>query len=53
MGELVLAGVVLSPDGKERLHFQRRGPGSDAEAIGRDLADELLKHGAERLIAKS
>ena len=50
MGELVLQGVVLSADGAERLHAQSRGPADDAESIGRELADLLLKQGAARLI---
>lgn len=52
MGELVLEGVVLSPDGKERLHGKRRGPAADAEATGRDLAEDLLRRGAQELIAR-
>ncbi len=50
MGELVLEGVVLSADGRERLHAELRGPESAAESIGRELAEDLLERGAERLI---
>jgi hydroxymethylbilane synthase len=52
MGELVLEGVVLSADGRQRVQALGRAPASDAEALGRTVADELLSQGADRLIAR-
>lgn len=43
-------GVVLSPDGSERLFAERRGLVEACEAIGTDVADELLAAGARRLL---
>lgn len=49
--ELVLEGVVLSPDGRERLCAAARGPSVDAAALGVQVGDILLGQGASRLIA--
>jgi hydroxymethylbilane synthase len=47
--EIMLEAVVLDPAGTERLAAQSRG--ADAIELGRDVAELLLKQGAERLIA--
>jgi hydroxymethylbilane synthase len=39
---LWLRGEILRPDGSESITAERRGLASDAAALGRDLADELL-----------
>lgn len=39
---LWLRGEILRPDGTESITGERRGPISDAAAMGRDLADEVL-----------
>jgi len=39
---LWLRGEILRPDGSESITGERRGVVSDAAALGRDLADELL-----------
>ena len=39
---LWLRGEILRPDGSESITAERRGVASDAAALGRDLADELL-----------
>ena len=39
---LWLRGEILRPDGTESISSERRGPISDAAAMGRDLADEVL-----------
>ena len=41
-GTLHLRGEILRPDGSESITGQRRGPVSDAAALGTDLAKELL-----------
>lgn len=50
VGQLSLEAVVLSHDGRERLVASRRGPLSDPASLGNELADELLRQGAARLI---
>ncbi len=49
-GELVLEGVVLSVDGRQRLLATGRGPLSEAVALGNAAASELLQAGAAQLI---
>lgn len=39
---LWLRGEILRPDGTESISGERRGLASDASALGRDLAEELL-----------
>ncbi len=50
-GSLELRGGVFSLDGSTALRGSRRGREADAEALGRDLAAELLSRGAGALIA--
>ncbi len=40
-GGLRLRGEIIRPDGSERIATERRGPASDAAAMGRDAAEEL------------
>jgi hydroxymethylbilane synthase len=47
---LSLRGVVLKPDGSERLEDQLTGMARDAEATGQRLAERLLKEGAAKLV---
>ncbi len=49
--QLVLDGVVLSPDGRQRLSGTVSGEAGQAELLGRQLADRLLADGALELIA--
>jgi hydroxymethylbilane synthase len=49
-GALTIAGLVASVDGATVLTGQVSGPGSDAEALGERLADDLLRRGARRLL---
>ncbi len=51
-GELSLAAVVCSLDGGESVEGHRRGSIGDAEAIGRQLAGELLERGADRILSE-
>jgi hydroxymethylbilane synthase len=49
-GTLTVTGLVASPDGDTVLRASVAGPASAAEALGRQLADELLARGAGRLL---
>ena len=48
--ELILSGLVASPDGSAALRSSIAGPVSGADALGQKLADELLARGARRLL---
>lgn len=50
-GTLHLSAVVLSPDGARRLAANKTGSPSEAETLGRSVADALLAQGAADLIA--
>ncbi len=51
-GTLTLRGVVLSPDGARRIDAAIRGPMSDAERLGVELARQLRGQGADELLGK-
>lgn len=40
-----LRGLIAKPDGSQLVATERRGAGSDAEALGRDAGHELLRRG--------
>ena len=48
---LVLKGLVASADGSQAVHDQEAGPESDAELIGKRLADKMLARGADLILA--
>jgi len=50
-GDLTLVGVVASADAAVVLRATARGAGSAAEAIGAQVADDLLGRGAGRFLA--
>lgn len=50
---LLLCGVVLSPDGKQRIAAEQQGSAADAQAVGQQLAQLLLVAGARRLLSVS
>ncbi|WP_250460220.1 hydroxymethylbilane synthase [Microbulbifer litoralis] len=50
-GDLWLRGLVGKPDGTTMVRAERRGPAADGEAMGIDLAEELLASGADRILA--
>lgn len=50
-GELWLRGLVGDPDGSTTVRAERRGPAADGEAMGIDLAEELLASGADKILA--
>ncbi|MEM6162634.1 hydroxymethylbilane synthase [Erwinia sp. P6884] len=49
---LWLRGLVGSPDGKEMIRGERRGPREDAEKMGISLAEELLDNGAREILTE-
>jgi hydroxymethylbilane synthase len=52
-GEILsLDGMVAVPDGSQTLRGRRSGPRNDPEAIGLQLADELLENGAGQLVVR-
>lgn len=48
---LYMQGRVGSVDGQELLKAEIHGDAAEAEALGSQLADELLAQGADRLLA--
>ncbi|MBB1125619.1 hydroxymethylbilane synthase [Thiospirillum jenense] len=49
-GQLYLRGLVGLPDGQLILRSERRGDPANGEAIGREVAEELLAHGADHIL---
>ncbi len=50
-GSLLLDGVVLSGDGRQRIAASASGPPSSAAKLGQQVAELLIAQGAEGLIA--
>ena len=50
--ELFLSGLVGTPDGKRVLRGERRGPRSQAENLGEELAIDLIDRGASEILAE-
>ncbi|HLJ92411.1 MAG TPA: hydroxymethylbilane synthase, partial [Gemmataceae bacterium] len=50
---LTLRGVVLDPEGRHRVHGEVTGTVPDAEALGRQLAEQLLGQGAKGLLQRA
>ncbi|MBD3619464.1 MAG: hydroxymethylbilane synthase [Chromatiales bacterium] len=48
--ELWLRGLVGSPDGRQIFRAEARGPRSQADAIGRGVAEDLLAQGADAVL---
>ncbi len=48
--QLTLEAVVLSPDGRQRLHAEATGSLGDAEQLGQHAAEKLRQQGAEALV---
>jgi hydroxymethylbilane synthase len=44
-GALHLRALIVKPDGSEAIATERRGPASDADAMGRDAGHELKRRG--------
>jgi len=49
--QLWLRGLVGTPDGTRLLRAERRAPGSEAEALGQALAEDLIAQGADEILA--
>ncbi|MFA0810326.1 hydroxymethylbilane synthase [Microbulbifer epialgicus] len=47
---LWLRGLVGSPDGKTLIHAECRGPADNGEALGTQLAEQLLADGAGKIL---
>ena len=50
-GMLTLRGVVLPPDGRQRIEAEITGPMEQAEALGQAVAEELRRRGADELLS--
>lgn len=50
--ELHLRGLVGDPDGSEVIRSEIRGPREQAEALGRQLGEDLLARGADKILGK-
>jgi hydroxymethylbilane synthase len=48
--EILLEAAVFSPDGKEFVRGEDRGPAATAEEIGKRLARKLIERGADRIL---
>ena len=48
--DLELHAIVASLDGTRIIRYKKVGPRTNAEALGRDVAGELLKQGAEDIL---
>ncbi|MBI4345021.1 MAG: hydroxymethylbilane synthase [Euryarchaeota archaeon] len=49
-GELMLKGVLLSPDGKRRIYAEGAGRPEEAEAVGERVGDALLGKGGRAIL---
>lgn len=49
---LQMRGLVGRPDGTEIVRGQISGPAADAERLGTELADDLLRQGAKEILAE-
>lgn len=50
-GALRMTGFVASVNGSEMVRDSVEGPPKDADALGRSLAEKLIAHGADRILA--
>jgi hydroxymethylbilane synthase len=50
-GALYLRGLIAKPDGSELIGSVRTGPATDAEAMGRELGEELKRRGGPGFLA--
>jgi hydroxymethylbilane synthase len=48
--EITIRGVLLDPNGRQRLEASRLGPVADPEALGVRLAQDLLARGGEAIL---
>jgi hydroxymethylbilane synthase len=50
--QFILTGLVAEVDGSQLIKAERSGPADASEAIGIDLAEELLARGADKILEK-
>ncbi len=50
-GQVFLRGFVASPDGTRMARAELTGSGTEPEALGLQLADELRRQGASEILA--
>ena len=50
---LTLRGVVLPPNGSQRVEAEVAGPMAQAETLGQALADQLRARGAEEMLKEN
>ncbi len=48
--QVILRGLVATPDGKQMINGERQGPRTEGEAVGTALAEDLLSRGAGEII---
>ena len=49
-GRLRMIAIVASPDGASLVRGAAEGPAADAQRIGRELGEDLLRRGAQAII---
>lgn len=49
---VIFKGNILSPDGKDKMELEQTAPLTDADNLGTDTADVLLKQGAAAIVTK-
>lgn len=52
-GNMLLRGLIVTPDGVTLLETTRNGPASDAVAMGRDAGEELLGRAGPRFLSST
>jgi hydroxymethylbilane synthase len=51
-GQMILSGLVASVDGSEIARGQIAGSREDAQTLGLQLADDLIRQGADRILSR-
>ena len=49
--DVALTGLVADPDGTVMIRAEKRAPRSDAQALGRAVAEEVMERGAAKILA--
>ena len=50
--ELEIRGIICDPSGRPFYSASKRGPATQAEELGRELAETLLGLGADRILER-
>jgi hydroxymethylbilane synthase len=51
--EIIMQGLVLSMDGRTKIHDTITGPATDAKQLGETLAQKLIERGAKKLLEEA